>query len=87
MQSALTELPKPEESFGAAAFNGLIHHLFENILFPHQLLSLPVGFVHHDLQNILSVVGNIHHKEHQILQELGNSPENTHKTITHLSFL
>lgn len=44
--------------------------LFENILLPHELLTLPVGFVDHDLQNILATVGNIHHKEHQVLQKL-----------------
>lgn len=44
--------------------------LFENILFPHELLTLPVGFVDHDLQNILATVGNIHHEKHQVLQKL-----------------
>lgn len=44
--------------------------LFENILLPHELLTLPVGFVDHDLQNILATVGNVHHEEDQVLQEL-----------------
>lgn len=46
--------------------------LFENILLPHELLTLPVRFVDHDLQDILAAVGNIHHKEHQVLQKLRN---------------
>lgn len=37
--------------------------LFQNILLPHEFLSLSVRFVDHDLQNILPTVGNVHHKE------------------------
>lgn len=37
--------------------------LFQNILLPHEFLSLSVRFVNHDLQNILPTVGNVHHKE------------------------
>lgn len=44
--------------------------LFENVLLPHELLTLPVRFVDHDLQDILATVGNVHHEEHQVLQKL-----------------
>lgn len=54
-------------------------HLFENILLSHELLSFPVGFVDHDLQDILAIVGNIHHKKHQILQKLGDRSESQAK--------
>ena len=57
-------------------------YLLENILLSHQFLSFPVGFVDHDLKNVLTVVGNIHHEEHQILQELGDRSEWTHKRDT-----
>lgn len=49
--------------------------LLQDILLSHQFLSFPVGFVNHDLQNILPTVGDVHHKENQILQELGHEPE------------
>lgn len=54
-------------------------YLFENILLSHELLSFPVGFVDHDLQDILAIVGNIHHKKHQILQQLGDRSESQAK--------
>lgn len=63
----------------------LRRYLFENILFSHELLSFSVGFVDHDLQNVLSVVGDVHHKEHQILQELGHRSDRTCKRDTHKS--
>lgn len=50
----------------------LRRYLLENILLSHQFLSFPVGFVDHDLKNVLTIVWNIHHEEHQILQELGD---------------
>lgn len=54
-------------------------YLFENILLSHELLSFPVGFVDHDLQDILAVVWNVHHKKHQILQKLGDRSESQAK--------
>ena len=47
-------------------------YLLQDVLLPHELLSLSVGFVDHDLQDVLSVVGDVHHKEHQVFQELGH---------------
>lgn len=38
-------------------------YLFKNILLSHEFLSFPVGFVDHDLQNILPTVGDIYYKE------------------------
>lgn len=38
-------------------------NLLQNILLPHEFLSFSVGFVNHDLQNILPTVGDVHHKE------------------------
>ena len=47
-------------------------YLLQDVLLPHQLLPLPVGLVHHDLQDVLAVVGDVHHEEHQVFQELGH---------------
>lgn len=53
-------------------------HLFQNILLPHEFLPFSVGFVNHDLQNILSTVWDVHHKENQILKEFGHKPADVH---------
>lgn len=49
-------------------------HLFQNILLPHEFLPFSVGFVNHNLQNILPTVWDVHHKENQIFKKLGNKP-------------
>lgn len=38
-------------------------NLFQDVLLPHQFLSFSVGFVHHDLQDILPTVRDVHHEE------------------------
>lgn len=38
-------------------------NLFKDILLSHEFLSFSVGFVNHDLQNILPTVGDVHHEE------------------------
>lgn len=41
-------------------------YLFKDVLLSHQFLSLPIGFIDHDLQHVLPTVGDVHHKENQI---------------------
>lgn len=50
-------------------------NLLQNILLSHEFLPLSVGFVNHDLQNVLPAVWDVHHKENKIFQELGHKPE------------
>ena len=38
-------------------------NLLQDVLLSHEFLSLSVGFVNHDLQNILPTVGDVHHEE------------------------
>ena len=45
-------------------------HLFENVLFSHQLLSLSVDFAHHHVQNRLPAVDHVGHEENDVLQQL-----------------
>lgn len=53
-------------------------HLLQDVLLPHQLLPLPVGFGHHDVQHVLAIVGDITDKEHQVLQQLDHEPAKGH---------
>lgn len=56
---------------------GFLHvaDLGEDVLFPHELLPLPVGCGGDHRQNILSIVRHHTHKEDQVLQELSHKPE------------
>lgn len=63
--------------------NDIVLYLFEDILFPHEFLSLSVGLVDHDFQNVLAIIGDVHHEEHQVLQKLGYRPERHRNRKSH----
>lgn len=44
--------------------------LFEDVLFPHQFLSLSVGFGHRHVKDRLTAVDDVSHEENHILQQL-----------------
>lgn len=48
--------------------DAVLTHLLEDILFPHQLLPLPVGLGENHFQHILARVGTPSDKVHQVLQ-------------------
>lgn len=49
-------------------------YLFQDVLLPHEFLSLSVGLVDHDLQHVLASVGDVTHEEDQVLQKLSDKP-------------
>lgn len=53
-------------------------HLLQDVLLPHQLLPLPVGFGHHDVQHVLAIVGDVADEKHQVLQQLDHEPAHGH---------
>lgn len=56
--------------------------LGEDVLFPHELLSLSVGCWGDHRQNVLAVIRHHTHKEHQILKELCHKPDKEAKHST-----
>lgn len=49
--------------------------LFEDVLFSHKFLSLPVGFAHDNVQHRLTAVDDVSHKENHVLQQFNGKPE------------
>ncbi|TNN35209.1 hypothetical protein EYF80_054621 [Liparis tanakae] len=50
-------------------------YLLEDVLLPHQLLPLPVGFGHEDVQDRLAAVQGVGHEEDHVFQQLDGEPE------------
>lgn len=56
-------------------------HLFEDVLLPHQLLPLSVGFGHDHIQDRLTAIDDVGYEEHHVLQKLNGKPDRQ-ETVT-----
>lgn len=49
--------------------------LFEDVLFSHEFLSLPVGLAHYNIQHWLTAVDDVSHEENHVLQQFNGKPD------------
>ena len=63
------------------------NNLFEDVLLPHEFLSISVGVRYHQVHSIPAVVEFICYKVYQVVQQLGHNPVKSTEKIEEWHFL